>query len=357
MKLAENAGHALAIAMATVWLVFLYFPLNLALTGDVPTAARIATVALTAVFVVVYVTSAVVGFRGDGPTQPTVTGWAIGVTLTLTAIGMTEYALIGVQAATYFIYIVAITIFLYPPRIGLSVSALYVVVTYTLMFLSRDGIDIAAATIVVGVYVACAGSVYFEHVGTREGKQRAAAAVLDERERVARDVHDVLGHSLTVIALKSDLAARLAQADPSKAREEMIAVAALARTGISELRTTIMGLKVRQLAEELEQAREVTAGAGVALEVTGTPQDVDPRHRITFAWALREAVTNVLRHSGASAMSLTFESDTFVVTDNGTGFGGRMGNGLRGLAERVGAAGGTLSIEPTGNGTTLEVTM
>lgn len=352
-----DVGHAIAIAMATVWLAFLYFPLWLVLTGDFSTGVRVASVGLTAVFAIIYIISSVVTFKDGGLSAETVSTWALAVTGTLTAIGLVQYALIGTQAATFFIFLVSISIFVFPPRIGLAIGAIYVAAVYGIVYAAGHGLDVVTGTITIGVYIACAGSVYFTNLGITESNQRATAAVLDERDRVARDVHDVLGHSLTVITLKSDLAAKLVDSAPEDAKKEMMAVAALSRSAISELRSTILALKIRHLAEELEHAREVTADAGIDIEVSGSPQDVDPRHRMTFAWALREAITNVLRHSGATSINLSLGSESLVVTDNGSGFGGKMGNGLRGLNERIDSAGGTLSVESTGQGTRLEVRM
>src|SRR5690606_543184 len=122
----------------------------------------------------------------------------------------------------------------------------------------------------------------------------------EERERVARDVHDVLGHSLTVVSVKAELAERLVDVDPARARAELVEIQSLTREALAEIRATVSGLRVARLGDELVAARTALTGAGIEADLPENPDVVDPRHRIVVAWVLREAVTNVVRHSGAT---------------------------------------------------------
>ena len=126
-------------------------------------------------------------------------------------------------------------------------------------------------------------------------------AIVEERERVARDVHDVLGHSLTVVTVKAELAERLVDLDPERAKGELAEIQALSRQALAEIRATVGGLRVARLGDELASARTALAGAGIEAHVPDDPGAVDPRHRTVLAWVLREATTNVVRHSDADA--------------------------------------------------------
>jgi two-component system sensor histidine kinase DesK len=182
-------------------------------------------------------------------------------------------------------------------------------------------------------------------------------AVDNERLRFARDMHDLLGHSLAVITVKSQLAGRLAVADPERARAEMEEVEELSRQALCEVREAIAGYRELSLPEELEGARRALGTAGVRLEVAAgpLPADVEP----VLAWVVREAATNVVRHSGARRCRIRLGvegGEAYAeVRDDGrgpaaAGGAGTGGNGLRGLAERVHVAGGTLAGGPAEGG-------
>ena len=177
-----------------------------------------------------------------------------------------------------------------------------------------------------------------------------------ERERVARDVHDVLGHSLTVVSVKAQLAERLVDADPERAKAELVEIQALTRQALAEVRATVGGLRAARLDDEVAAAGRALAAAGVGARLPGDLDVLDPRRRTVAAWAVREAVTNVVRHSGATTCTVDLGPDGLVVTDDGCGPPRVDGNGLRGLRERVAASGGALSVDGVpGGGTRLEV--
>lgn len=194
----------------------------------------------------------------------------------------------------------------------------------------------------------------------REIMQRTLA-VAAERDRVARDVHDVLGHSLTVVSLKADLAERLIDIDPDRAKGEIAAIRSLTRQSLAEIRATVAGLRITRLADEREAAAAALQDAGIIASVPDDYDIVDPAHRITIAWALREATTNVIRHSGAHRVDVRWGPTWLEVTDDGRGLRGRReGTGLTGLRERLAQVGGRLTIEDgmsgaSGPGTQLRV--
>jgi two-component system sensor histidine kinase DesK len=179
----------------------------------------------------------------------------------------------------------------------------------------------------------------------------ARLAIADERLRISRDVHDILGHSLSVIALKAQVARRLMHSDPGAAAEAMGDVESVARDSLAEVRAMVTGYRQRSLADELQGARDVLDAAGIAFSVNRDssvpPAPVDS----LLAWTVREGVTNVLRHSRAHHCEISLESSnggfTVAIVDDGVGgVASAGGSGLHGLRERVGAAGGRLEAGP-----------
>jgi two-component system sensor histidine kinase DesK len=183
-------------------------------------------------------------------------------------------------------------------------------------------------------------------------------ATIAERERIARDLHDLLGHTLSVIVLKSELASKVAQADPARAVAEIRDVERISREALSEVRAAVAGYHSHGFAGELERARHVLATSGVALAVELEPVRMPPKRESVLALVLREAVTNIVRHARASHchVSLRGDGDGLVLTvrDNGVGGVHPGGSGLAGMHERVRAAGGRLDIDGT-RGVTIEV--
>jgi two-component system sensor histidine kinase DesK len=180
-------------------------------------------------------------------------------------------------------------------------------------------------------------------------------AIADERLRISRDVHDILGHSLSVIALKAQVARRLMQSDPDAAAEAMGDVESVARESLAEVRSMVTGYRQRSLADELQGARDVLDAAGIAFSITRDavvpPAPVDS----LLAWTVREGVTNVLRHSRAHRCEISLASSnggfTVAIVDDGVGgIANAGGSGLHGLRERVGAAGGSLEAGPADQG-------
>jgi two-component system, NarL family, sensor histidine kinase DesK len=179
-----------------------------------------------------------------------------------------------------------------------------------------------------------------------------------ERERIARDMHDVLGHSLSLIVLKSELAGRLLASQPARAALEVAEIETAARHALAEVRRTITGYRSEGFASELIRAAQVLETAGVRLHKPAKAPYLTPRHEATLSLVLREAVTNIVRHAGASECSIevsTAEDRTqLVIADDGRGDIREEGNGLRGMRERVRELGGSLSLD-SHRGTRLQV--
>jgi two-component system, NarL family, sensor histidine kinase DesK len=173
----------------------------------------------------------------------------------------------------------------------------------------------------------------------------ARLAANEERLRIARDLHDLLGHSLSLIVLKSEVAARLADRDPGQSLQEVKDIESVARQALTDVRGAVSGYRQRSLSDELDNARDVFAAAAIELTVrtSGTPlPDVLDG---LFGWAVREGVTNVVRHSRATTCRITVTYRAAVATlevvDDGVGSPAlENGNGLDGLTERVAEAGG-----------------
>ncbi|MRH89523.1 sensor histidine kinase [Nocardia sp. SYP-A9097] len=175
-------------------------------------------------------------------------------------------------------------------------------------------------------------------------QQLTDLAIAEERLRVGRDVHDILGHSLTVITVKTELAQRLLEIDPARAKQELADVERLVREALAGVRSTVGGLREVSLAGELVNARTALRAAEIEAELPES-EELPARHSVVFGWVLREAVTNIVRHSGARHATVRVTPTSIEVSDDGSGFGEMgFGSGLSGLSERVRAIGGTLTV-------------
>ena len=181
-------------------------------------------------------------------------------------------------------------------------------------------------------------------------------AVVAERERIARDLHDLLGHTLSVIVIKSELAAKLADRDLTRAVEEIRDVERISRTALQEVRQAIHGYRGERLGDELTNGRAALTAAGVSLDAAVEPLGLGAEQERALALALREAITNVIRHARARrcAVALTREPDAvrLVVEDDGIGGNHVEGAGLSGMRARLAALGGSVVCDG-GRGTRL----
>jgi two-component system sensor histidine kinase DesK len=174
-------------------------------------------------------------------------------------------------------------------------------------------------------------------------------AKIAERERIARDLHDVLGHTLSVIILKSELAGKLIDIDPARAKSEIADVENTSRAALAEVRSTIRGYRAHSLEAEIKQARATLETAGVSLKSEELPVPLSAVQESVVALIVREAMTNVVRHSAARNCQLRLAPENgncvLEIQDDGRGGIQVEGNGLRGMRERIEALGGTLLRE------------
>ena len=184
----------------------------------------------------------------------------------------------------------------------------------------------------------------------------ARLAVTEERLRIARDLHDLLGHSLSVITLKSELAAKLLEHDPRRAAAELADVQAVGRQALAEVREAVQGYRQLALAEALVGARSALSAAGIACQLDDAPAELPAEVEEVLAWAVREGTTNVVRHSGAEHCAVRIRDAageaTVEIEDDGTSAPEepQAGSGLAGLAERAARLRGRLEAGPVPGG-------
>jgi len=185
-------------------------------------------------------------------------------------------------------------------------------------------------------------------------------ATVAERERIARDLHDLLGHTLSVIVLKAELASRLMERDPERAATEVAEVERISRTALAEVRTAVQGYRGHSLARELDGARRTLAAAGIAVETEIDAVELPGPRDEVLALAVREAITNIIRHSSARSVRIELRSQRegvrLTVADDGRGGDAPEGSGLRGMRERLAAFGGSLERDTTA-GTRLQIVL
>ncbi|MCP2335599.1 sensor histidine kinase [Actinomadura rupiterrae] len=198
-------------------------------------------------------------------------------------------------------------------------------------------------------------------------EELAHAAVAEERLRFSRDLHDLLGHTLSLMVVKAQAVRRLAERDPARAAEQAADIEQVGRQALTEVRQAVSGYRGRGLAAELDRARTALADAGVEAVVRRSGGPLPPEPDALLGWVVREGVTNVIRHSGAGRCVITVRNEgsaaSVEIADNGraAASGGLVaeagpvsgGNGLAGLGERVGSAGGTLKASPSPSGFVL----
>jgi two-component system sensor histidine kinase DesK len=336
-----------------VWLVYLVaLPIN---AHFLPTTAlqSAAIVLSMAVFLVLY-------FRAhwvDGRELL----WIIAL---IAALGIALVP-INPSAATYFIYAAMFAGKAERPKTGVWIVAGVVAVlmaeTALLGLLLYFGIYMGLLTLVVGTVNMYYGQRHRERKKLwRAQEEIQHLAKIAERERIARDLHDVLGHTLSVIVLKSELASKIADADPARAVQEIKDVERISRDALAQVRATIQGYHARSLQAEAEQAAAVLEAAGVQVRCEFAPADIPAAHEGVLALALREAVTNVMRHAKATSCTLSLHTVPggcqLEIRDNGCGQLSPEGSGLSGMRQRVEALGGTLQREAA-SGTRLLITL
>jgi two-component system sensor histidine kinase DesK len=191
----------------------------------------------------------------------------------------------------------------------------------------------------------------------RSEQEVSRLAKLAERERIGRDLHDLLGHTLSVVALKSELARKLIDHDIDAARREIAEVERVARDSLQQVRTAVSGIRSTELAAEIAAATALLEAQGVKVRCETENVKLPHDRETALALSLREAATNVRRHSGARGVTIRVkkEASEVVVEVVDDGRGGRIvpGNGLNGMRERLGSVGGSLTLVPGKEGGTM----
>lgn len=238
-------------------------------------------------------------------------------------------------------------------RVGRAVVFSIIAVLAAVSFLVgvHEGTFLSALNAAIIVSVSFMMFSFVENVVTLEKLRTAQEQVAElaaerERGRVARDVHDILGHSLTVITVKAELAGRLMDAGSPAARDEITQIEQLSRGALADVRATVHGYRGVSISGELAAARAALESAGVTAELPGSTDSVPADRRELAGWVVREAVTNVVRHAEASVCRVSLDGRSVEVADDGRGPSGASssGSGLPGLRERVETAGGRMTV-------------
>lgn len=332
-----------------VWLAFFAYPL-LALFHGHPSPFRVAIVLGAAgAFAAVYTWNIVHALRqlraGGNGYSP----WLAIAVLIVVALGLT----IGDRRDWVELFIFAIVSLgpSLPPRRALLAIGVFVVLAPLLGWVIGAGPiqmgQMVFQSAVSGIAVIIVGRVIVLDRELRLARgEIARLAVSEERLRFARDLHDLLGHSLSLIALKSELAGKLITVAPERAAAEMRDVENTARSSLQEVREAVAGYRQPGLQDELRSALQMLAAAGIECRCDGQFTGLLPAQEAVAAWAVREGVTNVIRHSRARHCTIRMTRDAgnvvVEVVDDGCGIvaAEKAGSGLAGLSERVAAAGG-----------------
>ncbi len=308
-----------------------------------PTRAGVfASLAGLVVFLVLY-------FRGYG-----MPGWRrLWVAGTILVLGFC-LAPFGGMWGVFVVYAASLNGFARPARIGITgVVGVLVATLLGGVALRLSPWDYGSALFfgtILGlssIFIAASNEQQAELARTRDAARRFA--VVAERERIARDLHDVLGHTLTLVAVKADLARRLLETDASGARREIEEIHAAARAALADVRRAVSGMRSTTLTEEVAEARRALDSAGIAFDSALPAEPLPPRIETALAYVIREAATNVIRHSGARHCRIRLtrvgEEAQLSIEDDGCGGLPREGNGFAGIRQRLEPLAGVLTVD------------
>jgi two-component system sensor histidine kinase DesK len=363
--------------VAGVWLIFLAFPVISIWNDDLGLTRQLLGTAALAAYAAVYLIGFVDAQRwfraqrgchpsGDGPlvVAPRRYFYLAGMAfLLLLAYLATNFGVLGAAS-----FIVAFAVFNLT-WVGVAAVTVATIGSVVLVpaLVGEPVLGLLFGGICLMVLLIAGFSRLFDENQLEQAKLETDLAVSEERSRLARDVHDVIGHNLTATILKVELSRKLLegvegasaeqQARLERGRRELEELEAISRRSLAEIRATISGIRTADLVDELDAARAVLADAGVAARISSETAALGDGERATLAWVVREAVTNVVRHAEASechidvgSAVIDHEPVLLRIVDDGVGFTGHEANGLRGLRERLEASGLTLRVTagPTG---------
>lgn len=335
------------------WLIYLSIPLFYPLAIRASRAQWIVTLLSVAVFLVLY-------FRGYWlKNKPLV--WIVAA-ITLLAIVVCPF---NAGGSVYFIYAASFIAKTGEPRFALRLLLLVTAAAGLTAWLVRLPPESWIPAVIFSLLIGAVNLHYTQRRRDNEKLLRAQEEVehmakVAERERIARDLHDVLGHTLSVIVLKSELASKLADIDPARAVREIRDVEHISRDALAQVRSTVRGYQAHSFQAEAQQAAAALEAAGVQVQWDFRPTNLPPTHEGVLALALREAVTNIIRHASATTCKLNLRpvegGCELEIKDDGCGRLSPEGIGLSGMRQRVEALGGKLRREAA-SGTRLVITL
>lgn len=278
------------------------------------------------------------------------------VCLALIAIGLVIVFWLGMSSAGLLVYIMSTVAVALPAWRAIVIDGSVVLALATTMYLTqdlpRDGSELLTLLSISLGMLAVGRMMRANRALSLAQEEIAALARTEERGRLARDLHDILGHSLTTITLKAGVARRLLESSSAdRALEEIREIEHLTRQALGDVRATASGYREVSLSAEVVGARAALHAAGVEADLPNAVDNVRPELQGVFGYVLREAITNVLRHAAATRCSVRLGDTWLEVWDNGRGAGvGVPGTGLKGLAERLAPHGGTVLAGPLADG-------
>ncbi|WP_245848426.1 sensor histidine kinase [Lentzea kentuckyensis] len=276
--------------------------------------------------------------------------------LGLTVVGLVVVFWLGMSSAGLLVYIMSTVAVVLPAWRAIAIDGSVLLILAGTMYLTqdlpRDGGQLATLLSISLGMLAVGRMIRANRALSAAQEEIAAFARTEERTRLARDLHDILGHSLTTITLKTGVARRLLEsAEHERALDEIREVEHLTRQALGDVRATVSGYREVSLSAEVVGARAALRAAGVEADLPHAVDNVRPELQGVFGYVLREAITNVLRHAAATRCSVRLGDTWLEVRDNGRGTGvGEPGTGLRGLAERLAPMRGTVLAGPMDEG-------
>ena len=356
---AKSPWERFGWVMAAVWLVFLTYPIVALVRSDAAQGWIITGWIGLGTFVVSYVAGFVHGmsFGGGGLTDPPKPiQWVVFVVLIVCA-ALTVPATLG-AALSFLPFIMSFASYGLTRIAHWTTFIVSIVITAAVVFFTPSGVNYITVLVIVGLLGVVNTVSTTLIIRSAQAEQLGLELATSEgREAVARDVHDLVGHSLTVVSLKAQLVRRLIDSDPERAKAELSDIETLTAEAISGVRATVAGVRSAALTEQIASCREALKAADVLMEVEGDAASLSPAQSLTASWILREATTNVLRHAGARTVTVRIAPGSFAVVDDGRGLGSGEGNGMRGMRERATTGGATLAVTAgVHGGTQVEVT-
>ena len=346
-----------AVGFAAIWLFFLLDPLVEAWNAR-DTVAGVVGGVVTLVFAAFYMTIWV-RLRRDRHnfTGPPTLARSFTYLTVLVALAAVMIATLGEPGMNSLVYCAVAAVMIFPLRGAALAMLLLVGVTFLLYAanpLWKSPVGLVFSIVAASIAVFGVRQMMMRNSDlVRAHQENAELAVENERTRFARDLHDILGHSLTVITVKAELANRLLDVDVERARAELTDLERLSRDALADVRRAVEGYRELTLPGELARARTALAAAEIEAALPNSTDEVPSHLRELFAWTVREGVTNVIRHSGATRCEVRLGPDAAEVVDDGDGAQasvvdsaeGRSGSGLVGLRERAAAVGGTVTTQ------------